>query len=152
MATPGPTTCLQTLIPQDVAGFIGELEAGSLTLEDRPGLLPEAEHHEGEADRQDDREDPALYRNVLGLDPELVQSLDIVPAAIEHDQRIGDATRDRDEADREKIVKAGTSEIIKLKPEERAAWKKAMTPVWEKFAPEIGKDVIDDAQSANKAS
>lgn len=55
-------------------------------------------------------------------------------------------------ADRERIVKAGTSEIIQLTAEERAAWKAAMTPVWDKFAPEIGKELIEAAKAANKAS
>ncbi|TVO32874.1 TRAP transporter substrate-binding protein [Vibrio algivorus] len=43
------------------------------------------------------------------------------------------------------IIDAGTSEIIQLKPEERAEWVKAMKPVWDKFEDDIGSDVIEAA-------
>lgn len=66
--------------------------------------------------------------------------------------KVNQIAEDLNQADRERIVKAGTSEIIQLTAEERAAWKAAMTPVWEKFAPEIGKDLIEAAKAANKAS
>lgn len=66
--------------------------------------------------------------------------------------KVNKIAEDLNQADRERIVKAGTSEIIKLTAEERQAWKAAMTPVWDKFAPEIGKDLIEAAKAANKAS
>lgn len=43
------------------------------------------------------------------------------------------------------IVDSGTSEIIQLKPEERAEWVTAMKPVWAKFEDDIGSDVIEAA-------
>lgn len=49
-----------------------------------------------------------------------------------------------------KIVASGRSEIIKLTPDQKAAWRKAMHPVWDKFAGGIGKDTIEAAEAANK--
>jgi C4-dicarboxylate-binding protein DctP len=54
--------------------------------------------------------------------------------------------------DRQRIVEAGTSEIIELTPEEREAWKRAMHPVWARFAEDIGQDLIDAASGANGPS
>lgn len=48
-----------------------------------------------------------------------------------------------------KIVAAKTSEIHELMPEQKAAWRDAMKPVWAKFEDGIGKDLIDAASSAN---
>ncbi|MDH2432310.1 TRAP transporter substrate-binding protein [Pokkaliibacter sp. MBI-7] len=50
-----------------------------------------------------------------------------------------------------KVVAAGTSEVIELTPEERAKWVEAMKPVWSKFEGDIGADLIEAAQAANKA-
>lgn len=52
--------------------------------------------------------------------------------------------------DRQKIIDTGKAEIIQLKPEERALWRKAMQPVWQKFEKEIGRDVIEAAKNSNK--
>jgi C4-dicarboxylate-binding protein DctP len=49
------------------------------------------------------------------------------------------------------IVKAGTSEIIELTPEEREKWREAMRPVWKKFEGEIGADLIKAAEASNQA-
>jgi C4-dicarboxylate-binding protein DctP len=59
------------------------------------------------------------------------------------------ANAENDEA-LKKIVASGRSEIIKLTPDQKAAWRKAMHPVWDKFAPGIGKDTIEAAEAANK--
>lgn len=48
------------------------------------------------------------------------------------------------------IIDSGKSEIIELTPEQRQQWVDAMKPVWKEFADEIGQDVIDAAQAANK--
>jgi C4-dicarboxylate-binding protein DctP len=48
-----------------------------------------------------------------------------------------------------KIEAAGKAKILTLTPDEVAAWRKAMKPVWDKFAPDIGQDLIDSALSAN---
>lgn len=51
---------------------------------------------------------------------------------------------------RQKIIDSGKSEVLKLKPEELAAWRKAMEPVWKKFEGDIGADVIKAALASNK--
>ncbi len=48
------------------------------------------------------------------------------------------------------IVKAGTSEIIELTPEQREQWREAMRPVWKKFEKDIGADLIQAAEAANR--
>ena len=53
-------------------------------------------------------------------------------------------------SDKEKIAASGKSEIIELTDEELAAWRNAMHPVWNKFEPEIGKDIITAALAASK--
>lgn len=53
-------------------------------------------------------------------------------------------------ADKQKIVDAKTTEIINLSDEERAQWREAMRPVWNKFADKIGADLIQAAEAANK--
>ncbi|MGE8502380.1 MAG: TRAP transporter substrate-binding protein [Pseudomonas sp.] len=48
------------------------------------------------------------------------------------------------------IVKAGTSEIIELTPEQREQWREAMRPVWKKFEKDIGAELIQSAEAANR--
>ncbi|OEC36454.1 C4-dicarboxylate-binding protein DctP [Pseudomonas cuatrocienegasensis] len=48
------------------------------------------------------------------------------------------------------IAKAGTTEIIELTPQQRAEWREAMRPVWEKFEKEIGAELIQAAEKANQ--
>ncbi len=49
---------------------------------------------------------------------------------------------------KQKIIDAGTA-VRQLTPEQRAAWKAAMKPVWDKFGPNIGDDLIQAAQAAS---
>ena len=60
------------------------------------------------------------------------------------------AAEEANQADRERIRKAGTSEIIELTPEQREAWRDAMRPVWQEFEPVIGADIIKAAQTVNR--
>ena len=53
---------------------------------------------------------------------------------------------------RQRIINAGSSEIIQLTPEQREEWRKAMQPVWKKFEGDIGKELIDAAISSNQPS
>ena len=48
------------------------------------------------------------------------------------------------------IAKAGTTEIIELTPEQRAQWREAMRPVWQKFEKEIGAELIQAAEKSNQ--
>ncbi|MGP1675602.1 MAG: TRAP transporter substrate-binding protein [Burkholderiales bacterium] len=54
------------------------------------------------------------------------------------------------ERDRKRILDAGKAKIQVLSKEDVAAWRKAMAPVWKKFEGEIGNDLIQAAQKANK--
>src|SRR5690606_20028262 len=55
-------------------------------------------------------------------------------------------------ASKQRIIDAGTSEIITLTPEQRQQWREAMRPVWKKFESVIGADLIKAAESANQAN
>jgi C4-dicarboxylate-binding protein DctP len=59
---------------------------------------------------------------------------------------------DFNEADKKKIIAAGTSQIVKPTKEELAKWRKAMEPVYKQFEAEIGKDLIEAALASNKGS
>jgi C4-dicarboxylate-binding protein DctP len=49
---------------------------------------------------------------------------------------------------KKKVAASGVT-IHQLTPAQRAQWKKAMAPVWQKFEGGIGKDLIETAQKAN---
>jgi len=51
---------------------------------------------------------------------------------------------------RQSIAAAGTTEIIELTAEQRGQWREAMRPVWQKFEGEIGAELIEAAQAANR--
>ncbi len=51
---------------------------------------------------------------------------------------------------RQKIIDAG-GVVRELNAEQRAAWKKAMEPVWAKFSGDIGQDLIDAAIASNNS-
>jgi C4-dicarboxylate-binding protein DctP len=55
-----------------------------------------------------------------------------------------------DARDKKKIADAGKAKIQELSKDDLAAWRKAMEPVWKKFEPQIGADLIQAAQKANK--
>jgi C4-dicarboxylate-binding protein DctP len=55
-----------------------------------------------------------------------------------------------DARDKQKIADAGKAKIQVLSKDDLAAWRKAMEPVWKKFEPGIGADLIQAAQKANK--
>jgi len=59
---------------------------------------------------------------------------------------------DINEGDKKRIMDSGKTEIITLTKQQQAAWRKAMEPVYKKFEPGIGKDLIDAALASNKAS
>lgn len=64
--------------------------------------------------------------------------------------QVNRAAEEANQADRERIRKAGTSEIIELTPEQREAWRDAMRPVWKEFESDIGADIIKAAQTVNR--
>jgi C4-dicarboxylate-binding protein DctP len=52
--------------------------------------------------------------------------------------------------DRQKIKDSGKTEILPFTAEQRAAWKAAMKPVYDKFTGDIGKEIVEAAQASNK--
>ena len=46
------------------------------------------------------------------------------------------------------IKKSGRSELIDLTPEQKAAWRKALEPLYADMASRVGKDTIDEFQKA----
>lgn len=48
------------------------------------------------------------------------------------------------------LADPNNNKIVQLNAEQRQAWKDAMKPVWAKFEGDIGKDMMDAAQAANK--
>jgi len=59
------------------------------------------------------------------------------------------AVKKVDEENRAKVAETG-SVIRTLTPEQRQAWVEAMKPVWKKFEGDIGADLMEAAQKANK--
>ena len=51
--------------------------------------------------------------------------------------------------DKQRILEAGTSEIVQLADEDLAAWRTVMRPVWEEFAPEIGETIMAATPAAD---
>lgn len=47
--------------------------------------------------------------------------------------------------DRQRIAESGRSEITVLTPEQLAEWQQVMQPVWERFRPQIGAELVDAA-------
>ncbi|MFM2477536.1 TRAP transporter substrate-binding protein [Celerinatantimonas sp. MCCC 1A17872] len=54
------------------------------------------------------------------------------------------------ETDKQAIIDSGRSEVVELTDAERQQWVEAMKPVWNKFAKDIGQDLIDSAVQSNQ--
>lgn len=54
--------------------------------------------------------------------------------------------------DRARIAASGKTRLITLTPEQRAAWREAMLPVWKQYEAAIGADVIRAALAVNRGS
>jgi C4-dicarboxylate-binding protein DctP len=52
----------------------------------------------------------------------------------------------------EAMKKSGKSEFIELTPEQKAAWKKALEPVYADMASRVGKDVIEEFQKETRGA
>ena len=50
---------------------------------------------------------------------------------------------------RAKVIMTKKGEVIKLTKAEKEQWRKDMKPVWAKYEPEIGKDLMDAAIQVN---
>ena len=56
--------------------------------------------------------------------------------------------KEKNDQDLESVRKSGKTEVTVLSPEERAAFKKALTPVHDQMKDRIGADILDAAQKA----
>lgn len=83
-----------------------------------------------------------------GLDSDVRTALDEVMAEVTVE--VNKMAEQLNQRDKQSIIDAGTSEIIKLTPEQREQWREAVQPVWKKFEGEIGADLIESAVSANE--
>jgi len=83
------------------------------------------------------------------LPPEVQAGL--IEAMAEATAYSNDIANGLNEEARAKIEAAGVP-IIVLNEDEVAAWRAAMKPVWDKFSPDIGQELIDAALAANGAS
>jgi len=71
-------------------------------------------------------------------------------------QALKDATDDNNAnaersvlADRDKVIASGKTTVHTLTPEQLAAWRTAMFPVWKQFGAQIGANMIKAAQAAS---
>ena len=83
-----------------------------------------------------------------GLPEEVRKTLDEVMAEVTVE--VNKQAEALNQSAKQKIIDAKTSEIIELTPEQRALWREAMRPVWQKFEGEIGADLIKAADAANQ--
>ena len=51
---------------------------------------------------------------------------------------------------RQRILASGVSEIHTLSPQQRADWRQAMQPVWQKFRGNVGADLLQAAEASNR--
>ena len=83
----------------------------------------------------------------MGLPDDIRSELDAILMEVTNDRNKLSRALNLD--NRQKIIDAkGT--VRTLSAEQKEAWRKAMKPVWDKFADEIGADLIEAAQSFNK--
>lgn len=73
-------------------------------------------------------------------------------AAIDAANQANKAADEMHAKNRQNIVEAGGTEIITFTPEEIAAWRKHMKPVWDKYREEIGGELIDAAEAFNNGA
>ncbi|MNY37190.1 C4-dicarboxylate-binding periplasmic protein precursor [compost metagenome] len=84
-----------------------------------------------------------------GLPPDIKTELDKI--IVEVTARVNQEAEKLNQDAKQNIIKAKTTEIITLTPEQRGKWRDAMKPVWKKFEGDIGADLIMAAEAANQA-
>ena len=85
-----------------------------------------------------------------GLPDDVRTELDAIMAEVTVE--VNRMAEELNQESKQRIIQAGTSEVIQLTSEQREEWRKAMQPVWKKFEADIGKELIDAAISANQPS
>lgn len=83
-----------------------------------------------------------------GLSDEVRAGLE--EAMVEATQHANNLAAELNERDRQRIIDDNRAKIQELTPEDIAAWRKAMEPVWAKFEKDIGADLIKAALNANE--
>ncbi|HDS1734256.1 TRAP transporter substrate-binding protein [Pseudomonas sp. BP8] len=84
-----------------------------------------------------------------GLPAEVRSELDKI--VVEVTAQVNKEAEQLNDSDKQRILTAKTTEIIVLTPEQREQWRDAMKPVWKKFEGDIGPELIQAAEAANKA-
>lgn len=83
-----------------------------------------------------------------GLSDEVRAGLE--EAMVEATEHANNLAAELNERDRKRILEENRAKIQELTPEDIAAWRKAMEPVWAKFEKDIGADLIKAALNANE--
>ncbi len=65
-------------------------------------------------------------------------------------QKVNASAQALNQAHRNQLVASGGIAITTLAPEEMAAWREAMRPVWKRFEPDVGSSVLRAAQEASQ--
>lgn len=83
-----------------------------------------------------------------GLPPDLRSELQKIMAevTVQVNQEAERLNRDA----RQRILASGTSEIHPLTAQQRADWREAMQPVWQKFRDNVGADFLQAAEASNR--
>ncbi|MFP3866479.1 TRAP transporter substrate-binding protein [Pseudomonas sp. B21-047] len=84
-----------------------------------------------------------------GLPADVRSELDKI--VVEVTAHVNKEAEQLNESDKQRILAAKTTEIIVLTPAQREQWRDAMKPVWKKFESDIGPELIQAAEAANKA-
>lgn len=75
----------------------------------------------------------------------------IIKEALDESIALGNSiAAKKDNEDRQLILDSKRSQLVTLSPEERQQWINVMKPVWAKFEDQVGKEVIEAAEAANK--
>lgn len=83
-----------------------------------------------------------------GLSDEIRAGLE--EAMVEATEHANTLAAELNERDRKRIIEENRAKVQELTPEDIAAWRKAMEPVWAKFEKDIGADLIKAALNANE--
>ena len=67
-----------------------------------------------------------------------------------HDFLIVDTRTERVKLIRSKVIADNKAKVLPMSKEHLTAWRTAMQPVWKKFEGDVGADLIQAAQKANK--
>jgi C4-dicarboxylate-binding protein DctP len=112
--------------------------------------------HEVQSQFSETNHGPIIYLLVTstqfwkGLPDDIRADLEAIIAEVTGE--VATMAQELNEGQKQKVVDSGRTEILTLSKEELAQWRKAMKPVWDKFADEIGQDIIDAALAANESA